>query len=322
MINFEKQAKQQINKNKLSINDLVSVDDLSFQDIKKIFAVADLFSKNFKRGKNKKCSLLKGTSIINFFLEESTRTRTSFELAGKHLGSDTINISGKSSSMEKKGETLIDTAETINSLQADLIILRHSKAGTPRLIASEIEAPVINAGDGANEHPTQALIDAYTIKEEFGAISGKKIVIVGDVLHSRVAKSLLRILKKTKADLTISGPKTMMPSKVDRVFDVKVEYDFDKAVRNKDVLYALRLQTERGAESYFPSLREYAKRYVINPERLKMAAKNAIVMHPGPVNREIDIRTEVLEGERSRVLKQVENGLYIRLALLSLLVKN
>lgn len=321
MMRFEKLAKHLIAKNKLSIDNLISIDDLSLNDIEKIFEVTDFFKEYFVRGKNKKCSLLKGTSIINFFFEESTRTRTSFELAGKHLGSDTINMSGKNTSMEKKGETLIDTAQTINALQADLIILRHGKAGTPKLIAGEIDAPVINAGDGWNEHPTQALIDAYTVKKEFGSLKGKNIVIVGDVLHSRVAGSLIRILKKTGANVTISGPKTMMPEKVEEVFDVKIEYDFDKAVENKDVLYSLRLQHERGAQGYFPSLREYAKRYVINEDRLNKAAKDAIVMHPGPVNREIDIRTEVLEGDRSRVFEMVENGLHLRLALLSLLVR-
>ncbi|MBU1167347.1 aspartate carbamoyltransferase catalytic subunit, partial [Patescibacteria group bacterium] len=246
--------------------------------------------------------------------------RTSFELAGKHLGADTINMSGKSSSMEKKGETLIDTAQTINALQADLVILRHSKAGTPGLIAKEIEAAVISGGDGRHEHPTQGLLDGYTIKQEFAEIKNKKVVIVGDILHSRVFGSLVRLLNKFEAQVTLSAPKTMLPAQVEKVFNCQIEPDFDKAIVSQDIVYALRLQREREAESYIPSIREYAKRYVVNQDRLNKAAKKAIVMHPGPVNREIDIRTEVLEGPQSRVLKQAENGLFIRMALLSLLL--
>jgi aspartate carbamoyltransferase catalytic subunit len=305
----------------LSSKNLVSIDNLSMEDIKLIFRMTWPFKAEFLGRDQKKIPLLKGKSVINFFFETSTRTKISFELAGKHLSADTINMSGSSSSMSKKGETLIDTVRTLNAMNADLLILRHSAAGTPMMICDHLDCPVISAGDGWHEHPTQALLDAFTICENLGTIKDKTVCIVGDILHSRVAGSLIRIVKKMNGKVRLIGPPTMIPEKADEVFGVEVYYDIDEGLKGADVIYSLRVQLERAAAGFIPTVREYSKNYCINPERVKLAKDSAIIMHPGPVNREVDLRTEIMEHERCRVEDQVTNGFCTRMALLYLMIK-
>jgi len=305
----------------LSVKDIISIDDLSIKDMKLIFRITYPFKEEFIKRPEKKIPLLKGKVAINFFMEASTRTRTSFEIAGKQLNVDTINVSGGSdSTTSKKGETLNDVARTLRRLMADCIILRHAKAGSPSMIAKQVECPIINAGDGCHEHPTQCLLDLYTIYEKKNRIKGLNIVIVGDILHSRVAGSLIRGLKKFGANVRVAGPPTLIPHSLEN-FGVEVYYDLDEALKDVDVIYALRIQLERAAAAFIPSVREYSKKFVINPDRLKLAKPDAIVMHPGPINREVDLRTEVMEGPQSVVEDQVTNGLAIRMALLFLLIK-
>ncbi|MCX6798513.1 MAG: aspartate carbamoyltransferase catalytic subunit [Candidatus Diapherotrites archaeon] len=316
---FEKRLTDCIGKRKLRSKNVISIDDLSKEEMDLIFDCTKLF-KEFIVKPDRKMGLLKGTSQVNFFFEDSTRTRSSFELAGKHLGIDTINISKGGSSMDKKGETLNDTARTLDKMHADVIILRHSKAGTPQMIADQIKAAVISGGDGWHEHPTQALLDLYTILDKKGKISGNKVVIVGDIKHSRVAGSLIRALNKYDIEPRIAGPPTLIPFGLEKVFKCKVFYSLEEAIKGVDVIYALRIQLERAAGAEIPTVREYSKTYCINPARLAMAKPDAIVMHPGPINREVDLRTEVMDGPQSAVEDQVENGFACRLALLYLLL--
>lgn len=317
----EQNLKEKIAQYQFDHHTLYDIDQLSEQDIADIFDLAKEFESYLGDDNSKKTSILRGTSIINFFLETSTRTRTSFELAGKHLGSDTINVTGATATGKSKGETLIDMAKTLNSMKADLIILRNARAGTPQLISKHITAKVISAGDGWHQHPTQALTDLLTIRNEFGDnLKGLKITIVGDIKHSRVAGSLMRLLPETGAEVVLTGPATLMPEKVEEVFDVKVNTKSEEALKDADVIYSLRMQSERGADGDVPTIREYAHQYCINPTRLALAKKSAIVMHPGPVNREVDIRTAVIDGPQSRITHQVENGFLVRLALLSLML--
>lgn len=317
---YEQKITQLIEGRTLPFKDLYDIDQLSKEDIDHIFLVAKEFKQHIKRGQNKKMSILRGKSIINFFFESSTRTRTSFELAGKHLGADTINVTASSAASKKKKETLVDTARTLNSMQTDMVILRHAKAGTPKLIADQIDAKVISGGDGYHQHPSQALLDLFTILEKHPRPKGLNLTLVGDIKHSRVAGSLMRLLPKYGINMTLTGPATMMPDHVEKVFKVKVDTDGDRAMTNADILYNIRVQRERGALQTIPTLREYAHRYCINEQRLALAKKDAMVMDAGPVNREIGIRTEVLESENSFVEKQVENGFFVRLALLSLML--
>lgn len=305
----------------LSTRNLISIEDLTPKDIELIFRIAYAFKDQFIKRPNKKIPLLKGKFQLNAFFETSTRTRLSFELAGKHLSADTINISGDASSMAKKGETLNDTVRTIDSMNPDVLIVRHNAAGTPEMIAKEVRCPVLNAGDGWHEHPTQCLLDLYTMQEAKGKIKGINVVVVGDILHSRVAGSLLRGLKMMGANTTVCGPPTLLPAGLEEEFGCKVTYNIEEGVKDKDVIYALRIQRERAAGAFVPSIREYSKQYCINPGRLKRAKKDAIVMHPGPINREVDLRTEVMDGPQSKVEEQVTNGFCVRLALLYLIVK-
>ncbi len=316
---FENRLTKTIGKRKLPGKNIVSIDDLSTDDMQLVFDCAKLF-KEFVIKPDKKINLLKGMSQINFFFEPSTRTRVSFELAGKHLSIDTINVTGSASTIEKKGETLNDVARTLNSMHADMMILRHARAGSPQMIANQITSPVINAGDGWHEHPTQALLDLYTMLEKRGQISGLKVAIVGDIKHSRVAGSLIRALNKFGVEPRIAGPPTLIPFGLEKVFKCSVFHDIDEAVKGVDVIYALRIQLERAAGADIPSVREYSKSFCINPKRLALAKFDAIVMHLGPINREIDLRTEVMESDRSAVESQVENGFAVRLALLYLLL--
>ncbi len=314
--------KQTISERKLSGRNVLSIDDLTDQDIELIFETACLFKKVvIEEVGKKKLDLLKGFSIINFFCEDSTRTRSSFELAGKHLGADTINVSGDSSSMKKKGETLNDTARTLDKLHADCIIIRDKHALAPAMIAREVKAPVINAGDGWHEHPTQGLLDAFTMLEEFGSLQGKTIAIVGDFVHSRVAGSLVRIAKRLGMNIRVVAPPPLIPVGVEQVFGAKVFHSMEEGIKDVDVAYILRIQLERAAAAYIPTVRDYSKLYCMNRGRLPLLNKNAIVMHAGPINREVDISTDVMESNQSRVEQQVQNGLAVRMALLYLLIK-
>ena len=302
----------------LKTQDLISIDDLSNEEIDKILELTEEMD-NFLQGDMKKIPLLAGKSQLNFFMENSTRTRVSFELAGKNLGLDTINISSKESSMEK-GETFLDTAITMDQMQADVIVIRSSSSGAAKYFSKCVRASVINAGDGWNEHPTQALLDLYTMKKFAGKdLSKKKIVIVGDVQHSRVFGSLARLAKRLKLNITVAAPYTLVRPHMEKLWGVKHETDIEKALIGADIVYVLRLQTERAAAAFVPTIREYSKTYVINARRMKLANKNAIVLHPGPVIREQDVHTNVLESETSVVPDQVFSGYCIRAVLLWLL---
>ena len=297
--------------------DLLSINQLSVSDINLILDVASSLKELTQRD-IKKVPTLRGKSIINFFYEPSTRTRTSFEIAAKILSADTINISASTSSMVK-GETLIDTAKNLEAMNPDIIIIRHSSSGAPHLIAKRVRAGVINAGDGINEHPTQALLDLFTIKEKKGRIEGLEVAIIGDIAHSRVARSDILALRKMGAYVTVSGPPTMIPMEVESL-GVKVCYNPTEAIKNKDVVIGLRIQLERQRKVLFPSLREYANFFGITKDMLKQAKPDVIIMHPGPMNRGVEIMSDVADGERSVILDQVINGVAVRMAILYLLV--
>ena len=266
----------------------------------------------------KKVPTLRGKSIVNFFYEPSTRTKASFEMAAKRLSADTLSLSATDSSMVK-GETLIDTARNLQAMNPDIIILRHSSSGAPHLLARYVDSGVINAGDGIHEHPTQALLDLFTIKKKKGRIKGLRVVIIGDVAHSRVARSDMIGLRKMGAEVTISGPPTMIPVDVESL-GVKVILDPVKAVKNKDVIMLLRIQLERQNKVLFPSLREYAIFFGLNTQLIKGAKKDVIIMHPGPINRGVEITGDLADGPFSVILDQVSNGVAIRMALLYLLI--
>jgi aspartate carbamoyltransferase catalytic subunit len=267
----------------------------------------------------KKVPTLRGKTVVNFFVEPSTRTRSSFELAEKRLSADTISFSAQASSFVK-GETLLDTARNLEAMAPDFIVIRHSEAGAPHFIARYSSCSVINAGDGAHEHPTQALLDAYTIRQHKGRLQGLRIAIVGDVLNSRVARSNVFLLSRMGADVTVCGPPTLMPVCMERL-ECKVTLRIDEALEGADVVMALRIQRERMHAGFFPSLREYATLYGVNRERLRRAAEDAIVMHPGPLNRGVEITGDVADGERSVILEQVTNGVAVRMSVLYLLAR-
>lgn len=317
---FEKILATMKGPDELSTKDLVSMDDLTEKDIELIFRMTLPFKELFIKRPEKKIPLLKGKSTINFFFETSTRTRVSFELAEKHLGADALNIGKSDTTMGEKGETLNDVARVLNRMYADCIILRHSKSGTPQMIAKEVKVPVINAGDGWHEHPTQVLGDLYTIYERKGKIKGVNVLIVGDILHSRVAGSLLRGLKKMGANVKVAGPSTLVPYGVEELFGARVYHRIEDALPGTDVIYALRIQVERAAAAFIPTTREYSKMFAINPKRVAMAKPDVIVMHPGPVNRDLDVRTEVIEGPNSAIEEQVTNCFSVRFAVMTLLV--
>ncbi|MBU1904746.1 MAG: aspartate carbamoyltransferase catalytic subunit [Proteobacteria bacterium] len=266
----------------------------------------------------KKVPTLRGKSVVNFFYEPSTRTRTSFEVAAKRLSADTFSLSASTSSMVK-GETLLDTARNLQAMNPDLIVLRHSSSGAPHLLAKEVKAGIVNAGDGINEHPTQALLDLYTIREKKGRLKGLKVAIIGDISHSRVARSDIIGLTKMGAEVTVSGPPTMIPVGIEAL-DVRVVHDPAQAVRKKDVLILLRIQLERQSAVLFPSIREYASFFGLNKEILRSANEDVIVMHPGPLNRGVEITSEVADGPYSVILDQVANGVAVRMAVLYLLI--
>lgn len=297
--------------------DLLSMEQLSVQDINLVLDTAESL-KEISLREIKKVPTLRGKSVIHFFYEPSTRTRTSFEMAAKRLSADTMALTASGSSIVK-GETLIDTARNLQAMNPDLIVIRHSSTGAPHLLAREVSASVINAGDGINEHPTQALLDLYTIRERKGIIQGLEVAIMGDISHSRVARSNIIGLKKMGARVTVSGPPTMMPCEAESL-GVEVVHDPVKAVQGKDVIMMLRVQLERQTRVLFPGVREYAAFFGLNQARMKHAKKDVIVMHPGPMNRGVEISSEVADGPYSVILDQVANGVAIRMALLYLLI--
>jgi aspartate carbamoyltransferase catalytic subunit len=295
--------------------DLLGLEELSAEEINLILDTADSFKEISTRA-IKKVPALRGKTIVNLFFEPSTRTRTSFELAAKRLSADTISIAAATSSVVK-GETLIDTARNLESLKVDIIIMRHSASGAPNFLAKLLDASVINAGDGSHEHPTQGLLDLYTMKEKKGKIEGLKVVIVGDILHSRVARSNIWGLIKLGADVTVVGPPTLIPVDIEKI-GIKVSYNLLGAIEDADVINILRIQRERQQAGLFPSIREYAELYCITPEKLENTKKDVLIMHPGPMNRGVEISSAVADGPYSVILDQVTNGLAVRMAVLFL----
>lgn len=298
--------------------DLLGLRDLSKSEIETVLTQAESFYEISQRSV-KKVPALRGKTVANMFFEPSTRTRVSFELAEKRLSADSIHMAGSTSSVVK-GETIKDTIRNIEALKVSIMVIRHSSSGTPHRIAQTTNASVINAGDGVNEHPTQALLDMFTIKQKKGRIDGLNVTFVGDILHSRVARSNIWGLTKLGAKVTVCGPSTLLPHSVEKL-GVRRLTDLREAVKNADVVNLLRIQLERQKESFFPSIREYARTFQINTEILKLAKPDVIVMHPGPVNRGIEITSEVLDGPFSVILDQVTNGLAVRMAVLYLLAR-
>jgi aspartate carbamoyltransferase catalytic subunit len=301
---------------KLRSKDILGIKDLSVEEITLILDTADSFLEVSTR-EIKKVPTLRGKSVINLFYEASTRTRTSFEIAAKRLSADAINISASTSSVVK-GETLIDTAKNIEAMNPDIIVIRHSAAGAPHMLASLLRQSVINAGDGAHEHPTQALLDMLTIRSRKGRIAGLKAAIVGDISHSRVARSNILGLTKMGARVFVAGPATMLPRDIESL-GVVAYSRIDEALRDADIVMMLRIQTEREKQNLFPSLREYAKYFSLNRKNIALAREDCIVMHPGPLNRGVEISPDIADGPHSVILDQVTNGVAVRMALLYLL---
>lgn len=302
---------------------LLGIRELSADDIATILALAEAF-KPLSSQPIKKAPTLRGRTIINLFFESSTRTRTSFEIAAKRLSADAINISVATSSVNK-GETLLDTARNLEAMAADVIVIRHACSGAAHLLAQNVSACVINAGDGSHEHPTQALLDALTIKEQKGRLAGLEIAIIGDITHSRVARSNLHLLTKLGANVRIAGPPTLIPPGIAQLTAgnpgrVTVTTSIEAALAQADVVMMLRVQLERQAAAYFPSLREYSLYYGLNAQRLKLAQPDALVLHPGPINRGIEIASDVADGANSLILGQVTNGVAVRMAILYLVL--
>ncbi len=300
----------------LNEKDLLGIKELSVEEINLILDTAAAFKDVLGRD-IKKVPTLRGKTTVNVFFEPSTRTRTSFELAAKRLSTDVINFSVPTSSVVK-GESLIDTALTVQALGADFIIIRHSSAGVPHLLAKKLRASVINAGDGTNEHPTQALLDAFTIKEKKERLDGLNIAIVGDIAHSRVAKSNIYSLTKLGAKVRLIGPPTLIPRETEDM-GVGVFNNMENGLKNVDVVMMLRIQMERQGKGFFPSTEEYSKNWGLTLDRLSLAKDDVIVMHPGPINRGIEISSEIADGPRSVILEQVTNGLAVRMAVMYLL---
>ena len=296
--------------------DILGIKDLSEEEIGVILDTADSFSEVSSR-EIKKVPTLRGKTIINLFFEASTRTRTSFEIAAKRLSADTINISASTSSVVK-GETLIDTAKNLEAMSPDVIVLRHRCAGAPHLLARLVRQSIINAGDGAHEHPTQALLDLMTIRTKKGTIAGLNVAIVGDIAHSRVARSNIYGLKKMGARVTVGGPATMLPRDMDQM-GVRIHTSLEETIRGADVIIMLRVQLERHDQNIFPSLREYARYFCLTREKMTLAKEDVLVMHPGPINRGVEIAPDVADGPYSVILDQVANGVAVRMALLYLL---
>jgi aspartate carbamoyltransferase catalytic subunit len=305
--------------------DLLGIRELTVEEIKTLLDTTDSFKEVSARS-IKKVPTLRGKTVINLFFESSTRTRTSFELAAKRLSADAINISVATSSVSK-GETLIDTARNIQAMNPDVIVIRHSSSGAPHQLARLVEASIVNAGDGAHEHPSQALLDAYTIRENRGQIAGLQVAIIGDITHSRVARSNTHLLTKLGAHVRIAGPRTLIPPRFEEIISpcegsLQICNNVEEAITNADVVMMLRIQRERMTDAYFPSLKEYSIRYGLTMDRLGLAGKEAIIMHPGPINRGIEISSEVADNARSLILDQVTNGVAVRMAILYLLMQS
>ena len=301
----------------LSHKDLISINQLSVEDVQEILTVARDMREQVRN--MKQTEALKGVNVVNLFYENSTRTRSSFELAAKYQGANVLNISASSSSVQK-GESLIDTAQTINAYYPDVIVMRHPNSGAHDLLTKHVNAHVLNAGDGIHEHPTQALLDFMTITDYKKNLEGLKVVIVGDLSHSRVVRSNILLLNKFGCDVTVCGPKTLVPGGIDNM-GCKVVLDFDEAIKDADVVMMLRIQLERQKAGLFPSVEEYSHFYCLNKERLATAKPDCIVLHPGPINRGIEIDGEVADGPQSKILEQVTNGLCVRMALLKLMAE-
>ena len=304
----------------LSTKHLLGIKDLTREDISLILSTATQFKEVLQRSV-KKVPSLRDVTIVNLFYENSTRTRISFELAEKRLGADTINFSASASSVTK-GETLLDTVNNILSMKVDMVVLRHSASGAPHFLAKHIPAAIINAGDGINEHPTQALLDALSIQEKLGSLEGKKIVLIGDIMHSRVALSNIYLLNKMGAEVMVAGPPTLIPKYIKEALNVKVEYDIKKALAWCDVANVLRIQLERQNQVLFSSLREYNLAFGISKKLLDSLKKEIVIMHPGPINRGVEIDSDVADCNQSIILQQVENGVAVRMAALYLLAGN
>lgn len=298
------------------IKHLLGIKGLSESHIQTIFETADNF-KELLNGPVKKTPALRDITIANLFFENSTRTRVSFELAEKRLGADTINFSSSSSSV-KKGETLIDTVNNILSMKVDMVVMRHPVPGACIFLSKHIDAQIVNAGDGTHEHPTQALLDAYSIREKLGDVAGKKVVIVGDILHSRVALSNIYSLQLLGAEVMVCGPATLIPKHISHL-GVQVSHNLEEALKWCDVANMLRIQLERQDQRYFPSLKEYSNLYGLTLDKLQRLDKEICIMHPGPINRGVEITSDVADSKHSIILQQVENGVAVRMAVLFLL---
>ncbi|MDD4878856.1 MAG: aspartate carbamoyltransferase catalytic subunit [Candidatus Omnitrophica bacterium] len=295
--------------------DLLGLEGLSADEIGLILETADSF-KEISQRPIKKVPTLRGQTVVLFFFEPSTRTRTSFELAAKRMSADIVNIQTNASSLTK-GETLKDTAKNIEAMKVNIIIMRHSASGAPQLLAESVSPSIINAGDGSHEHPTQGLLDMFTIKEHKKKIAGLNVSIIGDIAHSRVARSNIWGLTKLGAKVTVCGPATLMPPEIEKL-GVKVTYDIKEAIEGADVINMLRIQLERQGQSLFPSIREYAMKFGLDAEKMKYAKKDVLIMHPGPINRGVEITPEVADGPYSVILEQVTNGIAVRMAVLYL----
>jgi len=300
----------------LSVKHLLGIKDLTAGDIDLILRTADNFKDVLQRP-IKKVPTLRDTTIVNLFYENSTRTRISFELAEKRLSADTINFTASGSSVSK-GETLIDTVNNILSMKVDMVVMRHSASGAPHFLSKYINASIVNAGDGINEHPTQALLDAYSIREKLGSLKGKKIAIFGDIMHSRVALSNIYLLTKMDAEVIVCGPPTLIPKHIERL-GVKVSYDVKKTLAWCDVANVLRIQLERQNKPLFSTLREYSLYYGINKQMLDSLNKEVVIMHPGPINRGVELSSDAADSKNSVILDQVQNGVAVRMAVLYLL---
>jgi aspartate carbamoyltransferase catalytic subunit len=300
----------------LSVPHLLGIKDLTVEDIQLVFETADQFKEVLNRP-IKKVPSLRDITIANIFFENSTRTKLSFELAEKRLSADVVNFSASQSSV-KKGETLVDTVNNILAMKVDMVVMRHSQAGACVFLAKHIDARIVNAGDGAHEHPTQALLDAYSMRQRLGDLTGKRVVIVGDILHSRVALSNIFALNKLGAKVVVCGPKSLIPRYIESL-GVEVELNLDQALLKADVVNMLRVQNERMDYSYFPSTREYVMQYGLTMERLNRLDHTPLIMHPGPINRGVELSSELADSKHAIILDQVENGVAIRMAVLYLL---
>jgi aspartate carbamoyltransferase catalytic subunit len=301
----------------LSTKHLLGIRELTPQDIQLILDTATQFKEVLQRPV-KKVPTLRDITIVNLFYENSTRTRMSFELAERRLSADVLNFAASNSSAAK-GETLLDTVNNILSMKVDMVVMRHSASGAPHFLAKHIPAAIVNAGDGINEHPTQALLDAFSIREALGSLAGKKIAILGDIMHSRVALSNIYLLKKMGAEIMVAGPPTLIPKYMQQAFDIRVEYNLKKALEWCDVANVLRIQLERQNQILFSSLREYNLAYGVKRNLLDSLSKEIVIMHPGPINRGVEIDSDVADSKQSIILQQVENGVAVRMAVLYLL---